>query len=150
MANYYALWVELEDAEAYFNTRMQADAWNAADDATKTRALGQASFLISGAFVFSDSAYTIDAETGEAYWNTRIIAAVSEEALWLLTRDPSQLPDALFKGIVSASAGSVSATFDKSFVLPWICPVAKTLIGDLGTLVDGEEDSWVKSKPLAL
>ena len=45
---------------------------------------------------------------------------------------------------------SVSATFDKSFVLPWICPVAKTLIGDLGTLVDGEEDSWVKSKPLAL
>ena len=113
MANEIALYVEVDDANAYFNSRLRPDAWLAVDDDTKQRALLQASFLISGAFVFTNEACYYDADAQAYLWNTRVIAAVCEQALWLITRDPSELPDALFKGIVSASAGSVSATFDK-------------------------------------
>lgn len=148
MAN-VPLIVDIDDAEAYFNSRLRPELWNAADEETKKRALLQSAFLISGAFVFTDAAYYVDAETQAVYWNTRVIAAVCEQAVWLMARDPSEIPEALFKGIVSASAGSVSATFDKSFILPWICPVAKTLIGDLGIFLD-DDSSWVKFKQLAL
>ena len=148
MRNDVKLEVSLSDADSYFATRLRSDAWDAANDETRIKALAQASFLISGAFVFSDAAYSIDDEDAVT-WHDRVIAAVCEEALWLLSRDPAQLPDALFQGVSSASAGSVSATFDKSFVLPWICPVAKTLIGALGTLID-DDTSYVRSTPLAI
>ena len=105
---------------------------------------------MSSAFVFSSEAYEIDSVTRSVIWNKRIISAVCEEALWLLSHDPSNMPEALFQGVSSANAGNVSATFDKSFVLPWICPVSRTLVGSLGTFIAGDDNSYVHSNPMSL
>ncbi len=142
--------VDASYADAYFGARLRSESWRAADSDSKSQALTQASFLISGAFDFSEAAYEIDPTTETIVWEPRICAAVCEEALWLLDHDPSELPSALFQGVVSASAGAVSATFDRSFVLPWIAPVVKTLVGDLASFNDPDDESHVKSTLLQL
>lgn len=141
--------VSLVDAESYFASRLRSDLWNAADEEIKRQALAQASYLISGAFIFSDDAYSTDDE-GVTTWDDRVVAAVCEEAYWLLGHDPSEVPEALFNGLVSASAGTVSATFDRSFVRPWICEAAKTLIGDLGTFIDNDSTGSLRTSLLAM
>lgn len=141
--------VSLVDAESYFASRLRSETWNAADESLKTKALTQASFLVSSAFVFYDGAYE-EISGGEIVWDERVGAAICEEAAWLLDHDPASIPEALFNGISSASAGSVSATFDKSFVCPWICEQTKILVGDLGTFIGADSDSLVKSTLLAM
>lgn len=141
--------VSLEQAEQYFASRLHADAWNNADNSTKSKALTQAAFLLSGAFVFNDGAYVVSEES-EITWDDRIVGGVCEEALWLLQKDPNEIPTSLFNGISSASAGSVSATFDKSFVIPWICEQVKILIGDLGTFVADDSEARVETSLLSL
>lgn len=140
--------VSLNDAESYFATRLRSDSWSDAAETDKAKALAQASYLISGAFVFTESAWELAGD--EIVWDDRVIAAICEEAIWLLERDPSEIPEALLTGILSASAGSVSATFDKTHVVPWICPTAKILIGDLGAFIGdgGEGDARATVLPL--
>lgn len=140
--------VSLAVAENYFAARLRSDAWDNADVLTKTKALNQAAFLISGAFIFNDAAYVVIDDT--VIWDDRINAAVCEEAIWLLEKDPNEIPASLFNGIVSASAGSVSATFDKSFIIPWICDIVKILIGDLGTFIVDNSEARVETSLLAL
>lgn len=139
----------LADADSYFASRLRSEPWDDATESDKRKALAQAAIVISGAFSFTTSAFEVDETTGAATWDARVIAAVCEEAFWLLTRNPDEIPESLFLGIASASAGGASVTFDKSFVLSWLCPAAKTLIGDLGTLIDGDESS-VKTTLLAM
>lgn len=150
MTNVLNIDVPLDEANEYFGLRLNTTVWDNANDEMRKQALSQAGMLISSAFVFSKEAYEIDSATGSVIWNKRIISSVCEEALWLLTRDPSEIPDALFNGVSSASAGNVSATFDKSFVIPWICPVARTIVGSLGTFIAGDDDSYVHSTPMSL
>lgn len=140
--------VSLAEANLYFTSRLRSTAWTAADETSKSQALAQASNLVSGAFIFSEDAYRVEDDV--VTWDERISFAICEEALWLLEHDPSELPESLTKGIQSASAGSVSATFDKSFVIPWICGAVKTLIGDLGTFIGDSSESSVRSTLLAL
>jgi len=141
--------VSLAGAELYFASRLYTDAWDNADNSTKSKALNQAAILVSGAFVFNDGAFVVSDES-EVIWNERIIAGICEEALWLLGKDPNDIPSSLFNGISSASAGSVSATFDKSFVRPWICEQTKILIGDLGTFIADDSEARVESSFLSL
>lgn len=141
--------ISLEQANEYFANRLRSDAWTAATETAKTQALAQATLLIGGAFVFGFSAYETTPD-GATVWHERVRAAVCEEALWLLERDPSDIPTALFQGLASASASGASATFDKKFVIPWVCPVARTLVGELGTLVDSEDNSYVRTTLLKL
>ena len=141
--------VSTMDAESYFASVLRTTEWDAAEASKKEQALSQASFLISGAFVFNDSAYSTDSD-GTTVWNERVVAAVCEEALWLLSHDPSDIPSALFNGISSASAGSVSATFDKSFICPWIYPLARILIGDLAVYVGDDSGATVRTTLLAM
>jgi hypothetical protein len=61
----------------------------------------------------------------------RIRIAVCEQALYLMRRT-DVYPEALTKGIVSASAGTMSATFSKDFVAPLVCEEAKLAIGEAG------------------
>lgn len=122
----------IEQASAYFATRLYSDVWDRAIGADKRKALSWASRIIEGSYVFTDEAYTEDT------WDPRILYAVYEEAIWLLTQDPTVLPEVFTKGIVSASAGGVSATFSKEHLLPLVCGSARALIGDLGTLISGE------------
>lgn len=136
-------------ANDYFNARLYADAWNNASETDREKSLTQASFLIAGAFEFYESAYSIDAR-GAIHWNERALAAVCEEALWLLKRDPTHFPELLGAGISQASASSLSATFDRKALAPLICDAAKNLIGRLGAF-EGVEDEprSCKSTPLA-
>ena len=53
-----------------------------------------------------------------------------EQAIYLLSLTLAIFPKVISR-IPQASAGSVSATFDKSFVRPWILETARILIGDL-------------------
>lgn len=140
--------VSLVDAESYFASRLRSDVWNAADGEIKVQALAQASFLISGAFTFSDDARSNI--NGETVWDDRIKGAICEEAIWLLAKDPADVPSALFNGLSAASAGTVSATFDKSFVCPWICEAAKVLIGDLGIFLGNDSAGSFRTSLLAM
>lgn len=142
--------VSVTDAENYFAKRLRATTWNAADTTQKSQALTQASFLVSGAFVFYDSAFSIQDDGETVVWDDQIVAAVCEEALWLLSHDPDAIPDALFKGISQASAGSVSATFDRDFVCPWICKTARLMVGDLGLFLGDDSEGSVKTSLLAM
>lgn len=150
MTNVLNIDVPLDEANEYFGLRLNTTVWDNATDDMRKQALRQAGTLIFSAFVFSKKAYEIDSKTGSVVWNSQIISAVCEEALWLLSHDPSNIPEALFQGVSSANAGNVSATFDKSFVLPWICPVSRTLVGSLGTFIAGDDDSYVHSNPMSL
>ena len=140
--------VTLEQAESYFAMRLRSTVWNEASEDDKNKALAQASSLVSAAFILDDSAHGVR-EDGTIIWNDRIIAAICEESIWLLGHDPSEIPESLFKGISQAAAGSVSATFDKSFVCPWICHAAVLLVGDLGVYL-GDDDGSVKTTLLAM
>lgn len=141
--------VSISEADLYFASRLRTDEWDNSDNSTKSKALSQSAYLISGAFVFDDGAYTETEENG-VVWDDRIVAAVCEEALWLLQHDPNDIPTALFNGISSASAGSVSASFDKEFICPWICEQAKILVGELGTFIADDTEAFVKSTVLPL
>lgn len=137
------------DADSYFASVVRSTEWDAATDSEKEQALTQASYLIAGAFILQDNSFAVN-DDGSIVWNERIVAAVCEEAMWLLSHDPSELPDALTKGIVSASAGAVSATFDKTFVTPWICTLTRILIGDLGVFIGDEDGTNVRTTLLAM
>jgi len=130
--------VSLAWALDYFaNSRPQADEWEGAEDTERQRYLNRASVLIKLAFVWQED---VDLENDD-----RIRVAVCEQALWLMRRT-DQYPDALTKGIVSASIGGASATFSKEFVAPLIGEAAKLAVAEIGQFVHGM--AVVKTMPL--
>jgi hypothetical protein len=119
--------VTLDWATDYFdNFRPKADEWVDAGDAIRQQYLGWASVLIKSAFVFR-----ADVEIED---NDRVRVATCEQALWLMRRK-DVYPEVLTNGIVSASAGAVSATFSKDFIAPLICEEAKLVIGEMGNFI---------------
>lgn len=139
-----------EFAERYFAARLYASRWTSASETDKEKSLAQASYLIASAFDFTSDAFEIDA-SGEIVWHERVMAAVCEEALWLLTRDPTLYPETLTLGLSQGAAGPVSATFDRRYIAPLICEASKRLVGRLGAF-DGADDASgsCRSTPLAL
>ena len=130
--------VSLEWATEYFVTsRPKAEEWDAADDAERQRYIGWASVLVKSAFVFYAN---VDVDNDD-----RIRIAVCEQALWLMRRI-DEYPEALTKGIASASAGAISATFSKDFVAPLICEEAKLALAEIGGCV--REMVMIKTFPL--
>jgi len=130
--------VSLEWATDYFAlSRPKADEWDAEEDSERRRYLNWASVLIRSAFVFQ-----ADVEIDN---DDRIRTAVCEQALWLMRRT-EKYPEALTKGIVSASAGTVSATFSKDFVAPLISEEAKLAISEIGHCV--RDMAVIKTMPL--
>ncbi len=139
--------VSIDEADNYFSSVLHSEDWNVTRE-QKEQALTYASVIISSAFEFSSEAYQTD-DNGEIIWSDPIKAAVFEEARYLLMRNPAEIPAGLLNGISQASAGSVSATFDWSFVLPWICGAAKTLVGSLGTFI-ADGSGYCRSQLLAM
>jgi len=130
--------VPLEWATDYFTlSRPKADEWEIADDTERRRYLNWASVLIQSAFVFQAD---VDISNDD-----RIRTAACEQALWLMRRT-DEYPEALTKGIVSASAGTVSATFSKDFVAPLIGEEAKLAMSGIGHFV--RDMAVVKTMPL--
>jgi len=119
--------VSLEWAINYFAMfRPKSDEWDAADNVERYKYLNWASTLIKSAFVFHANV--------EVDNDDRIRVAVCEQALYLMRRT-DEYPEVLTKGIVSASAGPMSATFSKDFVAPLICEEAKLALAEIGNFV---------------
>ena len=117
----------LEWANAYFtHARPKSDEWNGVDDTERLRYLNWASTLIRAAFHFHEN---VDLEN-----DARVLTAVCEQALWLMRR-PDLYPEALTKGIASASAGVVSATFSKDFVAPLISEDVVMMLDEVADFV---------------
>lgn len=140
--------VSLAEADAYFADRLRSASWITADETAKRQALTQASTFISGGFVFYDNASSVGSD-GSRTWDSRVTAAVCEEAIFLLENDPGTVPEFLTGGIASANVGSLSVTFSKEFVCPWICEAAKLLIGDLGVFI-GDDAATAHTTSLSL
>ena len=128
--------IEFEDAEAYFGGRLHSGAWVDAGYADQRKAIGWAARILDGAYAWRDGACDVYAD-GSVLWDRRIIAAVCEQAIWLLKTDPTHYPELLTLGIAEGAAGA-SAKFDRSFVAPLICDAAKALIGDIGILIGSD------------
>lgn len=133
--------VSMTDAESYFANRLYSDTWDSSSSTDRRKALEWATRLIDGAYTFNEYAYIKD-ENAAIVWDSNVIAAVCEQAVWCLKADPTEYPELLTMGISNANAGA-SVTFDKSFITPIICTAAKVLIGTLGTL--NNENGVVKS-----
>lgn len=120
--------VPLDWALTYFaESRPKAEEWESADDSTRQRYLNWASALIKSAFAWNSGVVIEEDE--------RVRRAVCEQALWLMRRE-DEYPDALTKGIASASVGgAVSATFSKDFVAPLICEEAQLAVGEAGSFI---------------
>ncbi len=140
----------LEDADAYFNGRLRADAWTSASENERERALAQASYLIASAFVFRKEA-RVAAPDGSTRWQDRVVAAVCEEALWLLKGDPTQFSEPRALGLVRVEAANLSATFDRNQVAALVCDVSRRLLAGLADYepIDDEGGSFA-STPLAI
>lgn len=134
------LTITLSDVESYFANRLYTSTWDSASSTDKQKAVSWATAIIGGAFVFGENAYSI--ENDITIWDTHIVAAVCEQALWCLRADPTEYPELLTMGLSESAAGA-SAKFDKSFVTPLVCEVAKVLVGDLG--VFNSESGSVRS-----
>lgn len=86
----------LQQANTYFNQRLNTEAWDAASDTDRTKALAQAE-------------RTLEPYHARAN-NTRFLYAVCEQALWLLQGDKrGELQQA---GVQGFSVGSMSEQFD--------------------------------------
>lgn len=88
--------ISLQEANAYFDKRLNTEAWENADDSTKTKALAQAE-------------KQLEPYRGRVDVN-RFLYAVCEQALWLLQGDRrAELQQA---GVQGFSAGSMSEQFN--------------------------------------
>ena len=146
MTDAYDLTPTLDQADAYFETRPRSDAWRDATELEKTRALAYAALVLDACFEFSDAARY---ESGE--WRPRIVAAVCEQALWILTRKDGGAERLASLGVTSASVAGISATFDRREASALVCDAARRLIGRLGRFVPLDEGGGeITSTPLAL
>ncbi len=127
-------------AETYFSERLHSSSWTEANSSDKSRALIMAERMIFSTFDFVEGAVQRD-ETGEVTACVLNVArAVFEQALYLLTIDPTSYPEVLALGISNANAGA-SATFDRSMIAPYISLSAIRMMGKSGTFYDRAADS---------
>jgi hypothetical protein len=75
--------------------------------------------------------------------------ACCEEALWLMRRS-DEYPAALTNGLSQASAGSLSATFDKSFVAPLVADRIIQPLTEIGLNYIGGSGNTLLTQPLSL
>lgn len=123
-------------ADNYFANRLYSDAWNNASIEQQSSALSMAGYIIDGAFVWKQAAYTVNRE-GIKTFADQIKAAICEQAIWSIQNNIFEYPEVLTKGFIEAEGGpDISITLDKEYVLPFLCRAAISLVGDLGTLAD--------------
>ncbi|MDO5565901.1 MAG: hypothetical protein Q4G59_04530 [Planctomycetia bacterium] len=124
--------ISLQQANTYFSNRVHAETWSTAQPQTQQKAITWACQLIDGLFEPSPSAFPKD-EANNTIVPTSYIAAVCEQALWVLRLDPAIYPEALIQGIASAAAAGASVTFSRQFITPLLCPAAQCLLSKIGT-----------------
>lgn len=128
--------VTLEEAVIYFETsRPYKELWDAADDSRRLLFLNWSSDVLLMSFRFRDDVLQAERDPGRS--TGRLKKAVCELTLHLMQRDPTKELALLTKGLSRASAGPLSATFDKRFVATLVPDHVKQLVGDLGEFIGG-------------
>lgn len=121
-------------ANTYFNTRLHSTSWTSASITDQAKALVMAERMVRATFVFREGVIPEDENETTGY-EPFVEYGICEQALYLLTLDPTQYPEVLTLGILSANAGA-GVTFDRSMVAPYISPNTIRMIGDYGTFGD--------------
>lgn len=120
---------DAEYADAYFNERLNADAWAAANDETKHKALVTATRLIRDYAIFYDE-YDHPVQLNPEDPPPQVCDATAEEALYLLNLgfDPTQPKKVLTLGIVTTEG----TTFDRNMTAAIIGEQAARLLKNAG------------------
>ncbi len=121
----------------YFSNRLYSSVWNNASATDQVKAIRWAKTIIEGGFEYYETAYEID-ENDSIVWDDRVLAAVCEEAIWLLKQDPTDYPELLTLGLSEGKAGTASMKANPALIAPLICNASIRLIGNLATIVDSE------------
>ncbi len=95
--------MNISQAEAYFATRLYAEAWEQATPANKTKALATAERHVASLRLREDVP------------SGAVTAAICEQALWLLSSTPAQrsLDASLARGLTSRTVGSASESYGR-------------------------------------
>lgn len=108
-------YVTVEEAAAYFASRLHSEAWTSAVDADRQKALTMATRAIDRTPVKGVKASYDQANQFPRYPDTEIPQAVKdaccEEALALLERGDSQRRKLQVEGVVSMNIGGLSETY---------------------------------------
>ena len=137
-------------ADTFFADRLHTSVWDAASSDEKRKAINHASSDIRKYFVLHDEAFREEVTEDESriIADYRIQNAVCLQAIYLLSVNPAEYPEALTKGVSSASAGPLNATFDKSFIPLPIAIGVEEAIGKLGTYIGPTESGTARTMPL--
>lgn len=123
-----SLWLTLEEANTYFATRLGADAWTAASDETKTKALttGQVDLTACPDFTFDSEAEPVELQK----------QAVCEQALFLLANPDAEARLALqAQGV--RQAGIIGEVYSGAALAVVISLRARALLGFGGFAASG-------------
>lgn len=128
-----AAYCDVEYADIYFELRAFADAWTAADEATKAKYLYTASAMIADYCYFEDAEgemFVYDDATGSEAW---LQDAACEQALYLLSlgKDPTAADKKTTLGVKSTD-GTV---FDKSFAADILCVRCRQILENHGGVI---------------
>ena len=137
-------------ADTFFADRLHTDVWDAASSDERRKAINHASSDIRKYFVLHSEAFreeVIDDES-RIVADNRVQNAVCLQAIYLLGVNPAEYPEALTKGVSSASAGPLNATFDKSFMPLPIAIGVEEAIGDLGIYIGPTDTGTARTMPL--
>jgi len=133
--------VTLDWADNWFTTsRPKSDEWTNTEPEERQKYLNWSLTLIRTLFVFPN-----DFDSA----NETVKVAVCEQALWLLRRT-DEYPPALTQGLSQAAAGSLSATFDKSFIAPLVYAEVVNLLKSINVDFVGGNENKIESRPLGL
>ena len=122
-------------ANAYCANRLYSETWDSADDARRAKSVRMATNMILACFDFADGAFFIN-DAGEEDCVDAVKNGIMEQAIYLLSMDPTKVNELLTMGLASGSAAGASATFSKEFIAPLVCDSAKSFIGNYGYFVD--------------
>ncbi len=143
----------LQDAQAYFDGRLYAERWFSAshlrtgDKTSQEVALEWANQIIETSVVdWFDSAFVATSdESGEPLFVDAVKRAVYEEALYLLSIDPTEYPEILTLGVKTTEG----TTFDKDFTAPLIAPISRKTLEKYAVLTaDKPSGASVRSASL--
>lgn len=130
-----AFTLNMEWVETYFSNRLYSDNWNNADSTNKSQSVVMATNMVLASFDFVDDSFFINDDNEEDCLD-QIKNGICEQAIYLLSIDPTAVNELLTMGMASGSAAGASATFSKELVAQLICDSAKMAIGEYGSFVD--------------
>lgn len=145
-------YVTMLEADSYFEARPHSSVWTAATTTERMAALLYATVMVDQMLIpMGYAAETTQALNwprdevvdchGTEYLDTEIPVPIKnaqcEQALYLLTSDPTTYPAVLGMGFKRAKADVLEIEPDKSFVMDSLCPQAVMFLRCLGVLAPG-------------